>query len=141
MRKQVEDRNQKERNAGLMEAWSYAQYAGETERERERERENTENYIPKTLTQYSSMYMCVCSMHTFIQVLTRTDKSTIVLQFSLRAPTLTPKYIPSGISFLASSVLCAEPAYPIGPNRLGTRPNRSVPTDSVLGFFSRSGRC
>ena len=85
--------------------------------------------------------MWVCSMHTFIQVLTRTDRSTIVLQCSLRAPTLTPKYIPSGISFLTSSALCAESAYPIGPNRLGTQPNRSVPTDSVLGFFSRSGPC
>ena len=36
VRKQVEDRNQKERNAGLMEAWSHAQYAGETEREKHR---------------------------------------------------------------------------------------------------------
>ena len=26
----------KKENAGLMEAWSYAQYAGETEREREK---------------------------------------------------------------------------------------------------------
>ena len=36
----------KKENAGLMEAWSYAQYAGEAEREREREN----NSIPKTLT-------------------------------------------------------------------------------------------
>ena len=66
----------------------------------------------------------------FIQVLTRIDRSTIVLQCSLRAPTLTPKYIPRGISFFASSrhpVLCTEPAYPIGTIRLGPRPNRSVP--------------
>ena len=128
VRKQVEDRNQKERNAGLMEAWSHAQYAGETKRQRERKHRKL--YSKKTLTQYSSMYICVCSMHTFIQVLTRTDRSTIVLQCSLRAPTLTPKYIPNGISFFASSrhsVLCAEPAYPIGTNRLGSRPNQSVP--------------
>ena len=60
VRKQVEHRNQKERNAGLMEAWSHAQYAGETERERE----NTENSITKNdLTQ--CLYKCVCSMHTF----------------------------------------------------------------------------
>ena len=123
----------KKENAGLMEAWNYAQYTGETERDRE----NTENSITKTLTQ---CVLHVCVQYTrFIQVLTRTDRSTIVLQCSLTAPTLTPKYIPSGISFLASSVLCVEPAYPIGPNQLGTRPNRSVPTDSVLGFFSRSG--
>ena len=39
-----------------MEAWSYAQYAGETER-------TQKNYsIPKNS---NSMYMCVCSMHTF----------------------------------------------------------------------------
>ena len=57
-----------------MEAWSNAQYAGE----RERVREKTQ----KTLFKNSSIYMCVCSMHTFIQVLTRTDRSTIVLQCS-----------------------------------------------------------
>ena len=33
------ENRKKEGNAGLMEAWSYAQYAGERERERERERE------------------------------------------------------------------------------------------------------
>ena len=61
VQKQVEDRNQKERNAGLMEAWSHAQYAGETEREREKQT----NYIPKILTQNTLFYKCVCSMHTF----------------------------------------------------------------------------
>ena len=120
VRKQVEDRNQKERNAGLMEAWSHAQYAGEGERVRAKT--HRKKTIFQKLTQiFTTIYMCVCSMHTFIQVLTRTDRSTIVLQCSLRAPTLTPKYIPCGISFLASSVLCVEPAYPIGPNRLGPR--------------------
>ena len=58
VRKQVEDRNQKERNAGLMEAWSHAQYAGETERERERH-----SITKNALTQ--CLYICVCSMHTF----------------------------------------------------------------------------
>ena len=112
-----EDRKQKE-NAGLMEAWSYEQYAGETERETHR----------RTLFQKLLLKICACvcvQCTRFIQVLTRTDRS----QCSLRAPTLTPKYIPSGISFFASSrhpVLCAEPAYPIGTNRLGSRPNRSV---------------
>ena len=115
-----------------MEAWSYAQYAGETESEREREREN--NSITKNSNSMFCTCLCVCSMHTFIQVLTRSDRSAIVLQCSLRAPTLTPKYIPSGISSFAPlrhSVLCAEPAYPIGPNRLGTR-------YSVLGLTDRS---
>ena len=60
--KQVEDRNQKERNAGLMEAWSHAQYAGETERERERE--NTENYIPKNSNSILfNVHMCVFNAH------------------------------------------------------------------------------
>ena len=79
--------------------------------------------------------MCVqCTR--FIQVLTRTDRSTIVLQCSLRAPTLTPKYIPRGISFFASSrhpgslhrtgvfdryQPTRSSAYPIGPNRFGPR--------------------
>ena len=75
------ENREKERNAGLMEAWSYAQYAGE--RERERVRENTEkNSIQKLFNLLYILYMCVCSMHTFIQVLTRTDRSTIVLQCS-----------------------------------------------------------
>ena len=85
------------------EMWSNRTY---THRERET---HTENYIQKTLTQYS-IHVCVqCTR--FIQVLTRTDRSTITLQCSLRAPTLTPKYIPRGISFLASSRFsCTEPA-------------------------------
>ena len=99
---------------------------------RERQRESN---TQKTRFQNNALTQCtyVCVQCTrFIQVLTRTDRSTIVLQCSLRAPTQTPKYIPYGISFFAS---------PIGPNRLGTRPNRSVHTDSVLGFFSRLCRC
>ena len=64
VRKQVEDRNQKERNAGLMEAWSHAQYAGETERETERERENTENYIPKNSNSILfNVHVCVFNAH------------------------------------------------------------------------------
>ena len=56
-------------DAGSMEAWSYAQYAGETERERESER-NRKLYFKKcTHSMFSTMYICVCSMHTFIQVL------------------------------------------------------------------------
>ena len=74
------ENREKERNAGLMEAWSNAQYAGE--RERERVREKTQKTLFKTLQIYSIFYMCVCSMHTFIQVLRRTDRSTIVLQCS-----------------------------------------------------------
>ena len=100
------------------------------ERQREREWERKHRLYSKTLTQYFVL-TCVCVQCTrFIQVLTRTDRSTIVLQCSLRAPTLTPKYIPSGISFLASPRFSAQ-----------NRRIRSVPTDSVLSFFSRSGRC
>ena len=116
-----EDRKQKEGEAQVQwRAWSYAQYAGETEREIERD---TENYISKTLTQYStSLHVCVqCTC--FIQVLRRTDRSTIVLQCSLRARTLTPKYIPRGISFLASS------RHPGSLHRTGLS-DRSQPTRS-----------
>ena len=68
---------EKEEKAGSMEAWSYAQYAGETKRER-----NTENSISKNNALTQRSLQCVCSMHTFIQVLWRTDRSTIVLQCS-----------------------------------------------------------
>ena len=56
VRKQVEDRKKKEENAGLMEAWSHAQYAGETERERER---NTETSITKNALTQCSVHVCV----------------------------------------------------------------------------------
>ena len=42
-------------------------------------------------------------MNTFIQVLEGLTEVLTVLQCSLRAPTLTPKYIPRGISFLTAS--------------------------------------
>ena len=51
----------KKENAGLMEAWSYAQYAGEREREREREKHRKLYY--KTLTQCSVLHVCVFNAH------------------------------------------------------------------------------
>ena len=131
-----EDRKQKEGKTQVQwKAWSYTQYAGERQREREREKTH-KTLLQKTLTQYSVLsYVCVqCTR--FIQVLTRTDRSTIVLQCSLRAPTLTPKYIPCGISFFTSSRHPGSlhrtgvsdryqptqfSASPIGPNRFGPR--------------------
>ena len=102
-----------------------------TVRGRDRERETQKKlYFKNALTQ-CSIHVCVqCTR--FIQVLTRTDRSTIVLQCSLRAPTLTPKYIPSGISSFASFAsfgsLC----------RTGIS-DRSQPTRySVLGLTDRS---
>ena len=69
--------NRKKENAGLMEAWSYAQYAGETERESKEQK----LYYKKCSN--SMFCTCVCVQCTrFIQVLTRTDRSTIVLQCS-----------------------------------------------------------
>ena len=61
----------------------------------------------------------------------------------LWAPTLTPKYIPYRISFQRPYGFCTEPAFLRTGLRTGlrTRPHRSVPTDPVLGLFSRSGRC
>ena len=46
-----------------MEAWSHAQYAGE------RERENTETLFKKIMHSISTIYMCVCSMHTLYKSL------------------------------------------------------------------------
>ena len=52
------DRKQKRKeNAGLMEAWSYAQYAGETERERKHKK-----LYYKILTQ-CSVQVCVFNAH------------------------------------------------------------------------------
>ena len=52
-------------------------------RERECVREKNRKFYSKNSSIYNNLlYMCVCSMHTFIQVLTRTDRSTIVLQCS-----------------------------------------------------------
>ena len=45
------------------------------DKEREREREKNRKLYSKKLL--LKIYTCVCSMHTFIQVLTRTDRSTV----------------------------------------------------------------
>ena len=71
-------------------------------------------------------------MNTFYTSPRRTDRSTIVLQCSLRAPTLTPKiYSLRNIFTNDLPVLCTEPAFLRTGLRTGlrTRPNRSVPTD------------
>ena len=44
-----------------MEAWSYAQYAGETERERERERENRK--LNSKISYSKSVHVCVFNAH------------------------------------------------------------------------------
>ena len=54
---EYEDRNQKERNAGLMEAWSHAQYAGETERERETQKPLLQKML------LVNVHMCVFNAH------------------------------------------------------------------------------
>ena len=51
------ENREKERNAGLMEAWSNAQYAGETEREK-----HTENSISK-MHSLNVLQMCVFNAH------------------------------------------------------------------------------
>ena len=48
--------NREKADAGLMGAWSHAQYAGE----RESERENTENSIPKNNALNTLQSTCVC---------------------------------------------------------------------------------
>ena len=83
----------------------------------------------------------VCSVHTCVQWTLfytsprRTDRSTAILQCSLKSSTLIPKYIPYGISFLTASRFLHRtglPSYrsayrysasasPIRPNRYGPR--------------------
>ena len=109
-----EDRNQRERRRrfnGSLES--------RTVRGRDRERETHRKLYFKIMHSLNVLYNVCVQCTLFIQVLWRTDRSTVVLQCSLRAPTLTPKYIPHGISFFASC-------------------HRSVPTDSVLGLTDRS---
>ena len=83
-------------------------------------------------------------MNTFIQVLLGLTEKLTVLQCSFMSPSTNSQiYIPYGISFQRPPSFCTEPAFLRTGLRTGlrTRPNRSVPTDPVLGFFSRSDRC
>ena len=141
MRKQVWRQNEEEDKRRFNGELGLTQYT--RERQREREREKHKKLCSKnTLTQ---KYIHVCVQWTpFIQVFRRTDRSTIVLQCSLKSSTLTPKiYSLRNILHNGLPVLCTEPAFLRTGLRtsLRTRPNRSVPTDPVLGFFRRSGRC
>ena len=67
----------------------------------------------------------VCSMNTFYTNPRRTDRSTTVLQCSLKSSTLTPKIyslqniFPNGLPVSASRYSAS--ASPIGPNRYGPR--------------------
>ena len=137
VRKQVWRQNDKEENVGLMESLALCSIRG---RDRDRENTHTQTILKNALTPCT----CVCSMNTFYTSPRRTDRSTIVLQCSLRAPTLTPKiYSLWNIFTNDLPVLCTEPTFLCTGLRTGLRirPNRSVRTDPVLGFFSRSGRC
>ena len=53
------ENREKERNAGLMVAWSHAQYAGE----REREREHRKLYSKTLQSQYINLHVCVFNAH------------------------------------------------------------------------------
>ena len=82
-------------------------------------------------------------MNTFIQVLLGLTEVLIVLQCSLKS-----SYTNSQIYSSRNIFRTASRSAPIRPFlrtglRTGfrTRPYRSVPTDTVLSFFSRSGRC
>ena len=127
--------NREKEDAGLMESLESRTVRGR-ERERVRER-NNRNLLFKTLTQYNQS-TCVCVqcklLYKSLQGLTEVLSYFNALNERLHKlqNIFLTEYLPS-----RHSVLCAEPTYPIGTNRLGARPNRSVPTDSVLGFFSR----
>ena len=89
-------------NAGLMESLSVHSM-------RERHKEKTQNSIQNN---NARSVHSMCSVNTFIQVLYGLTEVLTVLQCSLRTPTLTPKYIPRGISVRWPPGLCTNPAFP-----------------------------
>ena len=80
----TENRKQRERRKRRFNGSLESRTVRGRERERVREKTNRKPSIQNsnTIQSISLIYMCVCLMHTFIQVLTRTDRSTIVLQCS-----------------------------------------------------------
>ena len=105
--------NEKKENASLMEAWSYAQYAGETDRERERKTQKTlfQNLLLKICT-------CVCVQCT-------------LLYKSLQGLTEVLSYF----NALKERLHKLQNIFLTEYISLGIR---SVPTDSVLGLTDRS---
>ena len=87
----------------------------------------------------------MCLVNTFIQVHTDWQKYLQYFNAHLWAPTLTPKYIPCGISVRWPPDFRTDPAFVAHRSAYrfthSVRPNRSVPTDPVLGLHSGSGRC
>ena len=109
-----------------MEAWSYAQYAGE----RERERVKTQKTLLQKILKSTICSTCVCVQCTLIYK-SFGGLTEVLSYFNALKERLhkTPKYIPYGISFSASfGSLC----------RTGIS-DRSQPTRySVLGLTDRS---
>ena len=115
------------------------EYTRERQRVSEGERRHKKYVQKDTQSLFNTLYMCVFNEH-FYTSPRRTDRSTIVFQCSLKSSTLTPKiYSLRNILHNGLPVLCTELAFFHTGLCLSTRPNRSVPTDPVLGFFSRSG--
>ena len=118
-----EDRNQKGRKRRFNGSLELRTVRGR-DREWERERKTT-LFHKKTLTQCT----CVCVQCTLLYKsfwgLTEVLSYFNALKERLHKPQniFLTEYLSSH-----HSVLWAEPAYPIGPNRLGTRPDRSVHT-------------
>ena len=106
----------KEGNVGLMEAWSYAQYAGETEREREQKTEKL--YYKTANSKFSTKITCVCVQCT-------------LLYKSLQGLTEVLSY------FNALKERLHKPQNIFLTEYLSSH-HRSVPTDSVLGLTDRS---
>ena len=137
-----EDRKQRERKKRRFNGSLELRTVRGRERESEREKQQ------KSSIQNSNSIQSICSTCVCVQC-TLIYKSfgglTEVLSYfnALKEHLLQiPKYIPHGISSSAS---------PIGPNRLGTRYSASpigpyrlgtrLLQPTVLGFFSRLGRC
>ena len=84
----------------------------------------------------------VFSEHFYTSLYGLTEVLT-VLQCSLKSPYTNSQIYSSWNIFPTASRFLYQTGLPCTGMRIGTRtrPHRSVPTDLVLGFFSRSGRC
>ena len=131
VRKQVEDRNQRERKKRRFNGSLESRTVRGRERESEREKKHRNLYSKNSNSIHFNLHVCVFNAHFYTSPLKDWQK------YYRTSMLLKSAYTNSKIYSSRNIFLCV-----IGsPNRLGTRPNRSVLTDSVLGFFSRLGRC
>ena len=134
-----EDRNQKERKRRFNGKLGVTH----STRERQREREHRKTQFQNTLTQ--CLYICVCSMHTFYTSPYKDWQKYYRTSMLFKSAYTNPKIYSSRNIFLR---VIASSRFSVQNRRIRSVPTDSVlgltdrsQTDSVLGFFSRSGRC